>query len=573
MDESRLELLIAPARGAVPIRIAVTDAILTIGADADADVRLLTVPAQWAVVHADPGVDALSVRLIAGGGRRELAPGDSMTAAGVTLSCQRVESDRARGEVIDRLASALAGAESTDTVLRLLLEGAIAAAAADTGAIIVTDAGAHRVAVALDSNGAVLDNAAELLSDTIVRDVLGTGERVCLTDAASDARYAQVPSVVSLQLQAVLCLPMRVEGRTWGAVFLGKRDVRATFRDRVVADLKVLAAMAVPFLAQLRRAAAPAPSRDDLLGESPAIEQVRALVRRVGPSDLSVLVLGASGTGKELVARAIHAASPRAQRPLIAINCASVPESLLGAELFGYQKGAFTGANTDRKGLIESAHQSTLFLDEVGDMPLAMQAALLRVIEQREVKRLGETAARPVDFRLIAATNRDLAADVATGRFREDLLFRLEEMTLELPALAARGDDVLLLAHVFLRQAESQLSLPAHTIGDEATAALRAHAWPGNVRELRATMRRAAVLADAKSVLAANLQLKGAAAATTGATPASAFGDTSRPLAEARDEFVQRYVGEVVDGHGGNREAAARSLGIGVRTLYRYLTH
>jgi transcriptional regulator with GAF, ATPase, and Fis domain len=570
MEDGRFELLIAPARDAVPVRIAVTKAITTIGSDPSAHVRLFTVPPQWAVIHTEP--DALSVRLIASGERKALTPGESTTVDGVTLSCQRVASDRARSEALDNLASSLTSAESADAVLRLLLEGAIAAAAADTGAIIVTDEGAYRVAVAVDADGRVLDDAAELLSDTIVRDVLGTGERVNLTDVNAHERYAQIPSVVSLHLQSVLCLPMRVEGRTWGAVFLGKRDTRQPFSDRVVADLKVLASMAVPFLAQLRRAHVAAPASDELLGESAPMNQVRTLVRRVGPSDLSVLVLGASGTGKELVARAIHAASPRANRALIALNCASVPESLLGAELFGYKKGAFTGANTDRKGLIETADDSTLFLDEVGDMPLPMQAALLRVLEQREVKRLGETTARPVDFRLIAATNRDLAADVQTGRFREDLLFRLQELTIELPPLADRGDDVLLLAHFFLRQAESQLSLPGHTIGDEAEAVLLAHPWPGNARELRATMRRAAVLADDKTLRASDLRLDGAARTATPATAAATeLGDTTRPLADARDEFVKSYVAEVVDRHGGNREAAAKALGIGVRTLYRYL--
>src|SRR5690606_1626460 len=156
-----------------------------------------------------------------------------------------------------------------------------------------------------------------------------------------------------------------------------------------------------------------------------------------------------------------------------ALNCASVPESLLGAELFGYAKGAFTGAVADRKGMIEAAQGSTLFLDEVGDMPMPMQAALLRVLEQREVKRLGETEARPVDFRLVAATHRDLDAAVAAGEFRQDLLFRLREMTLSLPPLRERASDVVTLARFFLRQAEAQLTLPMHSIGEAAEQALR----------------------------------------------------------------------------------------------------
>ncbi len=499
---------------------------------------------------------------LATGARHRLAPGASASVDGAVVRCQAAGG---AGLDLEALASALAGADTPDDVVRRILDASIAAARADTGAVILADGNAYAIALAIDAAGAPLDSAAELLSDTIVRDVLGTSERVCLTNVGAHARYARVPSVVSLHLASVLCLPMRVDGRTLGALFLGKRDARATFGDRVVADLEVLAAVAVPMLAQLRRVRDVAPAGDDLLGDSDVMARVRNLIARVAPTDLSVLVLGASGTGKELVARAIHAASPRANRPLVALNCASVAASLLDAELFGYRKGAFTGAATDRAGLIEAAHGSTLFLDEVGDMPLPMQAALLRVLEQREVRRLGETAPRAVDFRLIAATNRDLTADVAAGTFREDLLFRLQEMTVELPPLSARAGDVELLATLFLRQAETQLGLSGHALGADALAALRAHPWPGNVRELRATMRRAAVLATASTVTANDLQLTAAPATE------STLGDLDRPLADARDDFVARYARAVLDRHGGDRDAAAKALQIGVRSLYRYL--
>jgi DNA-binding NtrC family response regulator len=356
-----------------------------------------------------------------------------------------------------------------------------------------------------------------------------------------------------------------------GALYLGKRAAGAGFADRLVADLRVLTTLAVPFLAQLRRVRAPA-AADTLLGESPAMNDVRRLIERVAPSDLSVLVVGATGTGKELVARAIHEASSRRARPLVALNCASVPESLLGAELFGYRKGAFTGAIADREGLVEAAEGSTLFLDEVGDMPSSMQAALLRVLEQREVRRIGETHARSVDFRLIAATHRDLPAEVAAGHFREDLRYRLAELTVELPRLADRGEDVDLLARFFLRQAETQLALPMHTLGPNAEAVLRRHPWPGNVRELRATLRRAAVLADDRVITAADLRLEGSAATPPGSPADAELGDLSRPLAAARDQFVNRYAAAVLARCGGDREATAKSLEIGVRTLYRYLS-
>ena len=566
MEESRLELLIGPAPGAMPIRLPVSKAITTIGADPAADVRLLTVAEKWLVVHRDPL--ALTLRLLATGEDHRLRPGDRLVIDGVSFVCDRGESLAADAPALERLASALASVESAEEALGLLLDGAMAAARAGSGAIIVSEDGAYRVAVARNSDGSLRHDAVELLSDTIVRDVLGSGQKLCLADLKEHERYARVPSVISKNLHAALCLPMRFDQRTLGALYLGKEAAGDGFGERLVAELTVLAALAVPFLAQLRRAQRPASAgQDTLLGESPAMVEVRRLIERVAPSDLSLLLLGASGTGKELVARAVHTASKRREQPLVALNCASVPESLLAAELFGYRRGAFTGATTDRGGLIESANGSTLFLDEVGDMPLAMQAALLRVIEQREVKRLGETRARVVDFRLIAATNRDLGADVAAGRFREDLLFRLQELTIELPALADRGEDILLLAGFFLRQAETHLALTVHSFGADATAALRAHRWPGNVRELRATMRRAAVLADHREICAPDLRLD-SGSVLAGADP---LGDTDRPLAEARDAYVRDYVARVLDRCGGDREAAAERLQIGVRTLYRYL--
>ncbi len=570
MEDAGLVIAIAPAAGAAPVRVAVVKAITTVGSAVEADVRLAGLPGEWAVIHRDP--DGLTVRLLSGGGRVRLAPGQRDELGGVALACERPGGRVPAGE----LATRLAAAESPGQALRAVLEVAIAAAGASHGAIIVTEEGAYRVAVALDAGGQQLDDAAELLSDTIVRDVLGSGERISLADALADTRYQSVPSVARLRLRSVACLPMVIEGRAVGALFLGRRAAGGAFDEPVLAELRVVAAMAVPLVAQLRqRDAAPAGAASaELLGDSDGMGGVRDLVARVGPTDLSVLVLGESGTGKELVARALHAASPRAARPLVALNCASVPESLLGAELFGYKRGAFTGANTDRAGLIEAADGSTLFLDEVGDMPLAMQAALLRVLEQREVKRLGEHEPRPVDFRLVAATHRDLAAAAQSGSFREDLLFRLEEVSVVLPPLRDRGDDVVLLAHVFLRQAERQLSLGAHTLGADAEAALRGHPWPGNVRELRATLRRAAVLAERTAIAAVDLRLAGGRAEPPTTAPGGdgALGDLARPLAEARDAFVDRYVRAVLEQHGGNREATARALGIGLRTLYRYLS-
>ena len=578
-----LVLVIVPLRGAFPLRIPVVKRITSIGSDAAADLRLATAPARWAVVHrGDAGIEVV---VASTGERKRLVPGDRLEADGIELAVESAQAARERERTIEALVSALAEVDSPERAIELMLTGLIGASGADLGALILADGDAYSIAAARDRDGAVLDGAHELLSDTIVRDVLGTGERVRLDDVAAHSRYAAIPSVTALKLGSALCLPMRLDGRTLGAVFLARHD-RLALDDRTLAELHILAAVAVPLIAQLRRGAPPS-SDSELIGESQPVVALRGLIRRVGPTDLSALLHGPSGSGKELVARALHTASARAAKPMIAINCASVAPTLLDAELFGYRKGAFTGAMADRVGLIEAAHGSTLFLDEIGDMPLPMQAALLRVLEQREVKRLGDNEPRAVDFRLVCATHKDLEAEVAAGRFRSDLLFRLREVTIDVPHLRDRGDDVALLAHAFLRQAEKQLGLTMHTLTDDAQAALRAHAWPGNVRELKATMRRVAVLADSKLIRAVDLGLGGAppvSAPRAAATPADpsglrlliegaiAPGATVQPLATLRDEVIKRYVELAVDRCGGDRDAAAKALEIGVRSLYRYLS-
>mgnify|MGYP000998731678 CR=1 FL=1 len=570
-----LELIVRSTASGVAVRAPLVKRITTVGSGADADVRVAALPPRWATVHADG--ETVEVRVLGGGGAAvTLAIGEERALGAVLVALAAA----GEGLGLDRLAEQLAAVDSADEALTTIVDGVVAVAGADLGAVILAERGGFTVAVARDAERRTVADAAELLSDTIVEEVLGSGAAVRLDDVAATP-YREVRSVVKLRLAAVLCLPLRLGGRTLGAIFVGRRGGPLRIPDRVHADLKVVSALALPFLAQVRRrATAPAASGELVIGESPPVEEMRRRIARVGPTDLSVLVIGPSGAGKEVVARALHAASPRAGRPLVAINCAAVAATLLDAELFGYRKGAFTGALADRPGLVEAAQGGALFLDEIGDMPLAMQAALLRVLEQREVRRLGETEARPVDFRLIAATHRDLGAEVTAGRFREDLLFRIQEVRIDVPPLRARGEDVVLLARLFLRQAEAQLGLAVRELSPRALAVLRAHPWPGNVRELKAAVRRGALLADGAAIEVDDLQLGAApASASVGGSgvgvgvgvAAALGGDLTRPLAEARDEFVRRYVQAAVDRNGGDREAAALELGIGVRSLYRYL--
>jgi len=503
--------------------------------------------------------------------RFELVAGRPRVVDGVELviAPRATAAPPASRSTLAELATMLADAESPEQAMRALLEWTLRWAEADGGAIVAREAGGYQVIAAHGSAGTPLADAAALLSDTLVRDVLESANPIRLDDAAVGARYAEVHSVANLKLRALACVPMPLGHEVVGALLVGRRDVRRPLPATLVTELAVIAAMASPLVVQLRRHSVP-PSSATILGDSPPMRDVRRTIEKLAPYDLSVLVTGPTGSGKELVARSLHLQSPRAPGPLVAMSCAAVAPSLLEAELFGYCKGAFTGATADRAGKLEAANGGTLFLDEIGDCPLPMQAALLRALQEREILRVGDTVARRVDFRLVSATHKHLPTEVAEGRFREDLMFRIREAEVALPPLAAREGDLAMLARLFLRQAEHELRLPSRTLGQDAIAALEAHAWPGNVRELRAVMRRAAVMADREEVTAEDLALDGRPrAAPPRALPTRT--DDRRPLAEARDAFITQYVTAALDRCGGDRAAAAAELGISVRSLYRYL--
>ena len=247
---------------------------------------------------------------------------------------------------------------------------------------------------------------------------------------------------------------------------------------------------------------------EGLVGSSAQIQEVFRMIRRVGPSEVPVLITGESGTGKELVARAIHRQSARRTGPFVAINCGAIPETLLESELFGHEKGAFTGATQQRKGRIESAQGGTLFLDEIGDIPLGLQVKLLRFLQDHTIQRLGAKETIAVDARIIAATNVNLQKAISEGRFREDLYYRLCVVTIAVPALSERGSDITLLARTFLTKFAEEQNKSLKGFTPQAVEALTAHSWPGNVRELENRIKRAVVMAEGKYVTPMNLELK-----------------------------------------------------------------
>lgn len=302
-----------------------------------------------------------------------------------------------------------------------------------------------------------------------------------------------------------------------------------------------------------------------IVGEHPAMLAAAREMQRTAPTATTILLLGESGTGKELFARAIHQLSPRAQRPFIALNCAAIPEALVENELFGHERGAFTGADRRRSGKFELAHDGTIFLDEVGELPAGTQAKLLRVLEEHVIERLGGTAAIEVDVRVIAATNRDLESAAARGEFRQDLYYRLAVVPIRIPALRERGDDVRIRAEHFLERFRKELRKPRLAFTPDAVAALRAHPWPGNVRELQNAVERASILNDGELTaadlgLAANVRTAPVRSRDLGGSLATASSRAVESVERAKIEATLRECKW-------NKARAAQRLGISYKTL------
>ncbi len=308
-----------------------------------------------------------------------------------------------------------------------------------------------------------------------------------------------------------------------------------------------------------------APGGRALVGQSPAFRAMMDTIRQAAPSTATVLLLGESGTGKELAARALHEASNRARGPFVAVNCGALPESILEAELFGVERGAFTGAVARREGRFERAHGGTLFLDEVGEMPLTAQVKLLRVLQEGELERLGGTQTVRVDVRIVAATNKDLQREVAEGRFREDLYYRLNVVEIRVPALASRREDIPLLADSFLRRFAAKNGKSLRGFSPEALQVLENYAWPGNVRELEHAVERAVVLARNDVLEVADLP------ESVRKGPPGSASQLVIPIGTPMEEIERRVIHETLRHTKGDKTLAARLLGIAARTIYRKL--
>ncbi len=467
------------------------------------------------------------------------------------------------------IATALPMLDSVEELARRLTELTFEVVPADRAAVLLDDGGELETIHAAGRSDAGTEPR---VSRTVTRRVLNERIAVLCADVGEEPELAATASVDPETARSLLCVPLVAWGEALGAIWADAGRSSRFTREHLEL-LTAAAGIAAVALVQTRRRESlerenrrlrDAELDHDLVGESPAMEKILGLVARVAGTDLTVLVTGESGTGKELVARALHRNSTRADGPFVALNCATLSETLLESELFGHEKGAFTGAVGRKQGKLEVAHGGTIFLDEVGEIPLALQARLLRALEEREFERVGGTRSVRVDVRIVAATNKDLEKAIDEGSFRRDLFHRLNVFHLSLPRLAERERDVLLLAHHFAASICTRLNRPFLGLSPEARACLLAYDWPGNVRELRNAIERAVVLSADGLLRPEDLPEALREGTADLHTPSSGY--------HVRvNEAKRRIVLEAVEASDGNLSAAARSLALNRTYLHRLL--
>ncbi|HVT06288.1 MAG TPA: sigma 54-interacting transcriptional regulator, partial [Polyangia bacterium] len=528
-----------------------------------------------------------------------LSPGVAPAADG-TLAA-RAQAAEARLRRLLRINKRLNSELRLPRLLEMILDTVIELTDAERGFLLLEDeAGELQVKAARNIDQRTLETDELALSRSIARQAAAGGEPVVTIDAAGDDRFRQALSVSDLHLRSVLAVPLLIKGRAAGTIYVDHRLRKGAFDQddvRLVLDFAEQAAIAVEnarLLAELRRRerqiealnrrleAELAVRREEIsgikielrenrealavrydyrniVGRTPKMLELFRLIDRITDTTLPVVIQGESGTGKELVARALHANGPRRDRAFVGENCAAIPETLLESTLFGYVRGAFTGADHDTRGLFEVADGGTLFLDEVGEMSPAMQGKLLRVLQEGEIRRVGSERTRKVDVRIVAATNRDLARMVEEGKFRRDLFFRLNVAAISLPPLRDRREDIPLMVEHFLTKAAARSGRPPKPIDAAAMARLLAYRWPGNVRELENELTRAEALSGDR-ITAADLSPRVGAAADAGVLPVE---DTDSVALKPRVERLERaLIREALGRAGNNQTKAAELLGL-----------
>jgi transcriptional regulator with GAF, ATPase, and Fis domain len=442
---------------------------------------------------------------------------------------------------------------------------------ADKGFLILMEDNDLDVKVARNLKRENIADAVSQLSDSIVAKVVKHKRPVIISDAMNDDEFAQAKSVMNLKLTSVICVPLLERGNLIGLIYVGNSSIVDLFTQDTLSVLTIFAAQASLIVAhallldELQHDNRQLHDKlekmrfGEIVGTSPGMQEVFRKIEKVAGTDISVLITGETGTGKELIAREIHQRSLRKEKPFITINCGAIPENLLESELFGHVKGAFTGAVSNKQGKFHAADSGTLFLDEIGEMPLSLQVKILRAIQEKIVVRVGDTRPEAVDIRIVAATNRELEGEIRGGRFREDLYYRLNVVNLHLPPLRDRGEDVLVIARYLLSRYTKEYDARVKGFSPNAGVAIRKYAWPGNIREMENRIKKAIVLAEGTVIGPDDLGLTGDALPEI------------LPLSDAKDKFQREYINEVLALNNGNRTKTARDLGVDPRTIFRHL--
>jgi transcriptional regulator with GAF, ATPase, and Fis domain len=475
--------------------------------------------------------------------------------------------------------------KSVDELLEAMLDDVIELTSADKGFLLMIEgaeatagrgakADAERRLVVRASRNVrkeAIANSEGHVSDSIVRRVIEEARPVIVSDALADTNWKSAESVIAMKLSSVMCAPLLSQGEVIGALYVGNDKIKHLF-DRTQLELLSIFASQASLILQnamlmnaLRadKAKLEAELSDkkfgEIIGSCPSMLEVFRKLQKVAGTDISVLITGETGTGKELIAKELHRRSPRASGPFVTINCGAIPENLIESELFGHVKGAFTGAVMSRPGKFQVADKGTLFLDEIGELPLNLQVKLLRALQERVVFRVGDSKPEKVDIRIVAATNRNLEEEIRAGNFREDLYYRLNVVNLWLPPLRDRGDDLNIIAKALLSKYADELKSPVKGYSPAALAAIKKYTWPGNIRQLENRIKKALVLCEQTLLSPEDLDL--------GAGAESSI----LPLEKAKEEFQRKYVLEVLERNNGNRTQTARDLGVDPRTIFRYL--
>ncbi|HVH87618.1 MAG TPA: sigma 54-interacting transcriptional regulator [Terriglobales bacterium] len=412
------------------------------------------------------------------------------------------------------------------------------------------------------------------VSRTVISRVVREQSGMMMRDVDSNAELRKSASFADFPIHALMCVPLTFEGRVTGVIYLDTQDARVRFDENHLQMLTAIASLAslaldnIAYLEDLqqqnRELRTQITVEHNMVGSSPRIREVFEFIRRVAPTDSTVLIQGESGTGKELIAHAVHSNSQRAGGPFIPINCAAIAETLLESELFGYEKGAFTGAVTQKKGKIEAATGGTLFLDEIGELAPPLQAKLLRVLQEREFERVGGTHPIKVDLRLVAATNQDLQDAVQSGKFRKDLFYRLNVVSVTVPPLRDRREDILQLAEHFIAKTAKKCNVRAKSLSPEAKLCLTNYDWPGNVRELENAIERSLVLGSADTILVEDLPDAISETATPAGAPATKY-------AGAMKDTKKQVILDALQEANGSYIEAAKSLGLHPNSLLRLI--